>query len=226
MTNQHDHVTEQLSDYIDGELGAPDRARIDVHLASCGDCRRVLDELNDIVGAAGRLPVSRPETELWDGIAPRLEGYRVARIARFTPRASRRFSFTAPQLAAAGIVLMLLSGGVVYMVRPSGRVPAATVASQEAAASDGAVLVSLADPQYDGAVADLERTLELGRNQLDPETVRVLEANLTAIDAAIDQCRRALEADPVNTFLSNHLVAARQRKLALLRRATALTTGS
>jgi hypothetical protein len=86
--------------------------------------------------------------------------------------------------------------------------------------------VALVDPQYDGAVADLERTLAEGRDRLDPETIRVLEQNLDAIDKAIDQCRRALEADPANSFLNNHLVSARQRKLALLRRATALTTGS
>jgi hypothetical protein len=68
--------------------------------------------------------------------------------------------------------------------------------------------------------------LDEGRARLDPETVRVLEDNLDAIDKAIDQCRLALEADPANSFLSSHLVSARQRKLALLRRATALTTGS
>jgi hypothetical protein len=63
---------------------------------------------------------------------------------------------------------------------------------------------------------------------LDPETVRVLEANLMAIDQAIDQCRKALRNDPSNVYLNNHFVESRNRKLALLRRATALTmeTGS
>ncbi|HEY7058332.1 MAG TPA: hypothetical protein VH458_17495, partial [Vicinamibacterales bacterium] len=60
--------------------------------------------------------------------------------------------------------------------------------------------------------------------QLDPETVRILEANLQAIDQAIDQSRRALEADPANIYLYNHLAEARQRKLALLRRASALVS--
>jgi hypothetical protein len=56
--------------------------------------------------------------------------------------------------------------------------------------------------------------------------VRVLEQNLATIDKAIAQSRQALEGDPGNTFLNSHLISARQRKLALLRRATALTTGS
>jgi hypothetical protein len=86
--------------------------------------------------------------------------------------------------------------------------------------------VAIVDPTYNDAVADLERRLSEGRGRLDPVTVRVLEQNLSAIDRAIDECLRALEADPANAFLNNHLVDARQRKLALLRRASALTTGS
>ena len=54
----------------------------------------------------------------------------------------------------------------------------------------------------------------------------MLEQNLQTIDGAIEQSRRALEADPANAFLNRHLESARQRKLALLRRATALTIGS
>ena len=53
-------------------------------------------------------------------------------------------------------------------------------------------------------------------------TVKILESNLAAIDKAIDQSRQALAADPANVYLNNHLADARQRKLALLRRATAI----
>ena len=54
-----------------------------------------------------------------------------------------------------------------------------------------------------------------------PQTVRVLERTCEAIDRAIEQCREALAADPANVYLNSHLAEARQRKLALLRRATA-----
>ena len=53
----------------------------------------------------------------------------------------------------------------------------------------------------------------------------MLEQTSQSIDAAIEQCRQALDSDPANTFLNNHLRRP-QRKLALLRRATALTAGS
>jgi hypothetical protein len=221
----HEHVTDRLSDYLDGDLPAAGHAQVDAHLRDCDACRRVLDELRSIAGAAAALPGGMPGSDLWPGIAERI-GRAPAQALPFAAAPRRRFSFTAPQLAAAAVLLMTLSGGLAVLLRPAAD-PAATDLAATTPAEPADVLpVNLADPGYDGAVADLERTLDAGRGRLDPETIRVLEANLTAIDAAIDECRRALEADPANTFLNSHLLSARQRKLALLRRATALTTGS
>ena len=223
MTTMHDSIIGRLSEYIDDDLSTDERIEIERHLASCAECRTIVDQLRTIASTAARLPGALPDRDLWNGIALRVGDRRVTRAASAV---RRRFSFTLPQLAAAGIALMLTSGGLVYFLRPQ---PPAVTANTAVVTSDGidAVMpVALVDPQYDGAIADLERTLADGRDRLDPETIRVLEQNLGAIDKAIDQCRRALEADPANSFLNNHLVSARQRKLALLRRATALTTGS
>ena len=95
----------------------------------------------------------------------------------------------------------------------------------EAGGSDARIdTVGLADPQYDAAVADLEKALKNGRGQLDASTIAIVEHNLQIIDQAISQAREALVADPANSYLSGHLVEARRRKLDLLRRATALTS--
>ena len=83
---------------------------------------------------------------------------------------------------------------------------------------------SMADAQYDAAVADLEKALKAGRGRLDASTVAIVEHNLQIIDQAINQAREALVGDPANAYLSGHLVEARRRKLDLLRRATALAT--
>lgn len=233
MSTMHDQITDRLSEYLDDELTPAERAGVDAHLAGCADCRGVLEDLRRIVTAAQQLPGSIPDRELWEGVEGRLtartrgvELHARARVARIEARPRRRFSFTLPQLAAAGIVLMLFSGGMVYMLQQQAPPVDARVTGSEPAVDGGIVPISLVDAQYEGAVADLERMLGEGRGRLDPNTVRVLEQNLASIDAAIDQCRRALEADPANTFLTSHLVETRQRKLALLRRATALTTGS
>ena len=88
---------------------------------------------------------------------------------------------------------------------------------------DAAALpVAIADPRYDEAIADLQQALSAGRSQLDGGTVKILEANLDAIDKAIEQSRRALASDPANLYLHSHLAEARQRKLALLRRSVGL----
>src|SRR6202030_448623 len=78
--------------------------------------------------------------------------------------------------------------------------------------------VSMADAQYDAAVADLEKALKAGRGRLDASTVAIVEHNLQIIDQAINQAREALVGDPANDYLSGHLIEARRRKLDLLRR--------
>lgn len=223
MTTMHDQITERLSEYLDGELPEADRTAVDAHLAGCAECLEVLEDLRAIVETARRLPEAIPERELWSGVSNQIGD---ARIARFPARSRRRFSFTLPQIAAAGVALMLTSGGLVYLLRPEPPAITATSAPVQPDLADLTMPVALVDADFDGAVADLERRLAAGRGRLDPETVRVLEQNLSAIDRAIDECVRALEADPANSYLNNHLVSARQRKLALLRRASALTAGS
>jgi hypothetical protein len=210
--------TDRLSDYIDGELKPADRAALDAHLTGCRDCTDALSELRDVVARAASLTPRPPGADLWPGIASRIEA--PPAIATFRPRAARRVSFTVPQFVAASLALALVSGGGVWILNHGGR---ATSIQPVAAAPNPAVLpASFADPHYDEAIADLQQTLQEGRAQLDPQTVKILEANLDAIDKAIDQCRQALASDPGNLYLHNHLADARQRKLALLRRAAAI----
>jgi Putative zinc-finger len=225
-----DTYTDRLSAYLDGELDATGHASVERHLAACAACRTTLEELRAVVERAGALPDSRPETDLWPGIAPRLDPRPHVEDARGELRrlrdtVRRQFSFTLPQLAAAGLALMVLSGGLVWMAQSGDpRADFPPVSADAGAVQDEARVApaTLVDASYDEAIADLEQVLEEGRTRLDPETVRVLEDNLRAIDQAIDQSRRALAGDPANSYLNGHLAKARQRKLALLRRASGL----
>jgi tetratricopeptide (TPR) repeat protein len=217
-----DQWIDRLSEYIDDELTPAERAQLEAHLTACRECTGTLDELREVVTRAGSLAPRPPAADLWPGIAPRLE--RLATVAPFPPRtASRRFSFTMPQLVAAGLALMVMSGGSVWVLQHGGTATDAPPVAAFALRDDPAVApASLSDPRYDEAIADLEQALQAGRADLDPGTIKILEANLDAIDTAIDQSRRALAVDPANVYLNSHLADARQRKLALLRRATAL----
>ena len=241
----HDQVLDRLSDYLDDEdvsagetMPASERAAIAAHVEGCAECRTALAELQAVARLAANLPDTRPSAELWPGIASRLDP--PSSIVPFKRTLSKQFSFTLPQLVAAGLALMVLSGGMVWVARIGGSraslPPAvATIRTPEPespgsnpaeSAPPAIESVNFADNQYDEAVADLEKALQSGRNRLDPETVRILEENLASIDLAISQSRKALRDDPANVYLNNHFAASRNRKLALLRRASALVMAS
>ena len=212
-----DTWNDRLSEYLDGELTGDERAALEAHLAVCRDCTDTLAELRAVVARAGALLPRAPEEDLWPGVAKRIDA--PPTVVPFLTRTRRRVSFTVPQAIAAGLALMVMSGGGVWVLNHGGR---ATDMPRVETAETPVMPVSFSDPRYDEAIADLQQTLQDGRMQLDPQTIRILETNLDAIDKAIEQCRQALAADPANLYLHNHLAEARQRKLALLRRAAAM----
>ena len=220
-----DQWTDRLSEYLDGELAAAEHQALAAHLATCDACTATLAELREVIARAAALTPRPPQAELWPAIEPRLD--RVTPVVKGPgTRVERRFSFTLPQLAAAGLALIVMSGGAVWVLQHGG---AATDLPPVAATSEpdaSSVPVALADPRYDEAIADLQQALAAGRAHLDPGTVRILDANLETIDKAIEQSRRALATDPANVYLHSHLAEARQRKLALLRRGVDLINGS
>ena len=231
----HERWTDRLSDYADDELRVEEREAVDRHLAECDECRQVLAEIRAVSSRAASLSDAPPARDLWPGVAAEI-GANERHASNVVPiRPTRRFSFTVPQLVAAGLALMLLSGGMVWMARLGGdRTDFPSIGGADLTMAPPAnspatpvpVPASFAEAHYDEAIADLQQTLEAGRANLDPETISVLERNLAAIDRAIEQCREALSADPANAYLTDHLVSAKKRKLALLRRATAMAEGS
>jgi hypothetical protein len=127
-----------------------------------------------------------------------------------------------PQLAAASVVLMLMSAGTMYlMVRDDAAAPVAGVVEPQPLPA-GSASVRAVTRNYDAAVAELELVLERNRNQLDSTTVRVLEQNLAIIDRAINDARAALGQEPANPYLSRYLDQAMQKKVQLLRTATSV----
>ncbi len=236
------HWTDRLSEYLDGELEPADHAACEAHLASCGACRQVVTELQQVIAAA-RADVDRdPSTDLWPGILAQIatkEGPRslpsVQSSDHRRPSTGRRqISFSLPQLALAASLLVAVSASLSYLA--AGRAlhrsaapteaPIQAMAESMMAPSSDVVPANFADEQFDRAVADLERILVEQRDTLDPRTVVIIERNLAVIDEAIRQARTALDADPANTFLNSHLADARRRKLDLLRRATSLTSSA
>ena len=208
--NTHDQWTNRLSEYFDGELSEHESASVAQHVEGCAECRQVLSELREVVSRARGVVDTEPRRDLWPQVEWRI-------------RARRRFAFTLPQLIAASLALMVLSGGMVWLARLGGDRTDFPVIG---ALGSPVMPAALVGAHYDAAIMDLQETLAAERDKLDPQTVRVLEENLKSIDTAIEQCRRALASDPMNPYLSEHLVLAKKRKLGLLRRAAAMSTSA
>jgi hypothetical protein len=119
---------------------------------------------------------------------------------------------------------MVLSGTLVWMAKSGDpRADFDPISAETASPAASSRRSTLSDVEYQAAIADLERTLAAGRARLDPATARVVDEELSSLDRSIDQSRRALEADPGNVDLTSQLAAARQKKVAVLRRAVELT---
>jgi anti-sigma factor RsiW len=63
----HRWTNERLSEYLDGDLRASERERVDEHLHWCPECRRVLATLRRTVQALTGLRATPV-----DGVAPRI----------------------------------------------------------------------------------------------------------------------------------------------------------
>src|SRR5438128_10900293 len=136
-----DPWTEQLSDYVDGELSADEQRRLEVHLATCADCTSVLSGLREVAMTARTLASQPPPVDLWPGIEARIGARRASSMgAPVTAKRAatrrglldwldRRFTITVPQAAAAAAALAIVAGlGVWLMIGLGSSRPAATSA--------------------------------------------------------------------------------------------------
>lgn len=220
---------DRLSEYMDGELEADEKRQLEVHLAECSECTKTLEELRRVVARAMTLEDRSPGSDLWPDIAERIGADASAPVTdldRYRDRSRaghvrRRFTFSLPQLAAASVALMVLSGGTAWLMsraaQPAGNGSSIAEAPQVQAPS------SFVSTEYDAAIVELEQILAANRERLDTATVRVIEENLRIIDRAIGQAQRALAQDPASTYLHEHLAGTMRQKLEFLRQAAEMT---
>lgn len=242
MNVDHREWTDRFSDYLARDLEAADSEAVDDHLAECGSCRHVLEELRQIIARAGGVQHPEPPRDLWGGIAaaiqaPVQETWTASPKVIALPTGSigpsptadvrsgigTRIAFSLPQLAAASIVLIAVSATTTWLAGPGFGVDRADNGTLQPAG----VVTFLADvpapPRgLSAELSALEETLAAAFATLDANTVRILERNLNVIEQAIADSHRALAQDPGNEFLADHLDQIYQRKLTYLRDATRL----
>jgi anti-sigma factor RsiW len=204
------HLSEtRINDYIDDVLDSDERAAVAQHLEACPPCRNEVETLRALMQRVGELPVSiHPDRDLR------------ADIWRQVDRPSL-WHWRYP-LAAAAILLIAISSVITVLVTRDRSQPVVRATEAQPSTVD---LVNL-ESQYSSEVTALQETLREHRDQLAPETVRILEENLRIIDNAIQEARSALANDPQSGMLAELLRSAYQRKLDLLKqvaRSTAAT---
>ncbi len=101
MNEECSKIHELMSGYLDVELDAADRHRLETHVAGCAECRAELEAMTDLVDASNELAVDMPPDDVWDAFQDNV----FARI-------ERRTGWT---LALAGLVV-LAGFGLYYMV--------------------------------------------------------------------------------------------------------------
>jgi predicted anti-sigma-YlaC factor YlaD len=212
----NDQWTNRLSEYLDGELDSTEQAALEAHLATCGQCYATLADLREVVARAKSLEDREPAKDLWAGIRAGITPARNAAPDRQTVRPSgRRFSFSVPQLLAASIALVLLSGGSAWLALRQG--PTSTAEPVAASRPTNARAASWTG-STDIAIGELEAALTQNEKRLDSTTVRIVRKNLGIINRAIAEARIALRNDPGNAYLNLHLADTMRRKVELLRR--------
>ena len=226
--------SEFLSDYLDGEISPGDAAEVEAHLDECASCGALLRELEEVQRQARALPDRFPTRDLWPGILGAIQRAasgdpQVIELHPLapSPRAERerrglRLSYI--QAAAAGLVLALFSGALGAALTAGLRSPDLAVAVDPVPGVELVNLVTLASPGLGAAAveaAQLEEQLAQSRDRLDPATVRILENNLAVIDRAIRESVSALQSDPGNAFLEEHLARSLEAKASYLKEATA-----
>ena len=227
-----DHLsTARMHDLVDGLLSAVEVDAARAHVDGCATCREEYARLSEVVGQLRTLPKSADAPDgMWAGIEARIgatdaphQADTEASEAEVLPihgreRTLRRLAFSVPQLAAAAIVISILSASTVWMALSSGTTQTPGMAASPTLGSD-VQAVSTDAATYDADIAELEEILERGRMLLSRETLATMETSLQTIDDAIVDVREALARDPASELLTRMLVNHQRTKLRVLRQA-------
>lgn len=195
-------VVSSLSDYLDGRniwTSDDEVEQIETHLTNCPTCRNLKLELSEIKNASRELPLHTPPTALWARISKVIEVEISTENgpARETQKASgwwgwmnsRKFTFSLPQLAAAGaFAAILIVAGVsgIFGEKPS---------PLNFRNAQGSLML----PEEDEIKANLERRLGVinaRKAQWDSERRSDFEQRMNRIDESLKRCRNMLEDNP------------------------------
>ncbi len=219
---------EYISRSVDGGLSGRESARLERHLAACGECRALREDLRKIVAGAAGLGSPEPSDRVWRNIRAGLEAGAERANARGLKAESRNFfglSVPAFRLAgAAALALVLVAAGVV-VGRRLGRQDAPLSAAAKGGEAYTLAKLDEAERHYEQAIQALGEAFAADKDGLAPAVVELFERNLSVVDATIQACRAAVRTEPDDLEARDYLLAAYTRKITLLDAALDLRRG-
>jgi hypothetical protein len=207
--NCHDARTRlDHPDYAADGVLTPDAL---AHIEGCADCARYRERLAAILDPSSVLPGEiPPPSDLWPGIASRLETTekrKIWRLPNFLPLA-----------AAAGIAAILVVSLFSLPPRQSDTVATLPTQTPEIAPilAPARLPAETVEIGFVQTRAVLMKKLEAQKRSAAPERIAALEQTLSTMASAVRDIRAALERDPYNSSLLFKLSHTRRHELRLL----------
>lgn len=206
-----------INEMIDEALPEKDKIKLDDHLRQCSDCCKLYNELNELVKAADKLKESSPSPQVWHNIqaglskSPLKEKKASQNIKEKIP-----FFIFSPVLRyglSAALVLFVLVGLTAILWLQKGGDSGLLLTPEE---KYTLAKLEEAGRHYRKAVKALTEAVESRKDELDPQVLASLQANLELIDASIEACKQAVLDQPQNIEAQNYLMAAYKKKVELL----------
>jgi hypothetical protein len=226
MTMRCRKVHEYISRSIDGELTEKKSARLESHLAGCGECRALREDLRVIVAGAARLETPQPSDAVWLKIRSGLVRANAGRAAG-PSHAVRRpaFGLSLPAFRYAGVaavaIILVVTGVIVGRRLGNPTEPLGPEAREKYTLAK----LDEAERYYQQAIKSLGEAFAAEKGALAPQVVELFDRNLSVVDATIRACRQAVLAEPDDLEARSYLLAAYTKKITLLDSALDLQSG-
>jgi hypothetical protein len=204
-----------INDYVDQALGTTDRAEVERHLATCEECRQLVDDLIELRQRAAMLAPMQPPARAWA---------RIEQAIRQAPAQRRRLSWSWPAgLAAAAAVVLCTIVGLRFGLsgRPAGITTSTSGDSSELAQSVQSELMQ-AKEHYQKAINGLQQIANSEKGALDPQTAAAVEKSMATVDQAINESSAAVKTQPNSEAAQQSLLDSFKTKIALLEDTVAL----
>ncbi len=219
---------EQLSEFLDGDLGSNDRQEVEKHLRTCAVCSTVRDDLARLIAASANLPLHTPSQAVWTRIEREIGmGKVVAGPSAWWGRLNARrydFSVSARQLVAAAATIVVAVGAFwAIQVASPNALPTLDVnwnsmggPSPSVQATPLAHVTPVDEVvRLRGLVDDMMRTVAETQGSWSLELKSTYLKAVASADARIAENERALAATPTEAAREATLDAYRE-KLRLL----------